>query len=402
MANIYVVGEENSFTWLASRKRFGAKHKLITGGHQQELLGKLSVRRKGRIAEPAVVPIWNSNFGTIVLHSRTQEDLTAGTLRGEAGKIVDLWGERINFGLGVVGSTLAKDGTVYSVTVAKYQCSDFLASNKGIRFAGGYTTTTDACRAFNDKKRTGDGLLCSEELLKKHRIRIIEEDVANPFNYTVFFGLNKYPAKTKYLPRMSLGCFLMDLQGQDELPTDFISHWNEITKSKDVISAKDMLQATPKIIFILRYDESKVLALIEMPIRKGLDDPWVAISGDSEVELLGQVGLLNKSFSDETSRLLNEFLDGDGNRKAVFYGRQYDDGGKKTRNYFWICPKLKITVHGFEPELVKNCARLQVECLSNFLKEGRDFSLDAKAVLGEFDKDNAALKLAADSKPDLK
>ncbi len=397
MANIYLVGDKGSFTWLASRRRFGESHRLINGGSQQELLKKLSVKREDRIKGSSIVPIWNSNSGTIVLHDRTQENLTAGTLKGDAGKIVDLWGERIEFGLGVMGSKLAKNGTVYSVVVARYQCSYFLAGNKGVKFDGDKTTNI-ACRKFIDKKRDGDGLLCSIELLKKHKIYIIKGDVANPFNYTVFFGLNKYPAKDRYLPKVSLGCFLMDLQGQNELPTEFMSHWNEITKSKDVINTKDMIKAMPKIVFILRYEESKALVLMEMPTKKGLGDPWVATSGDSSVETLGQVGLLNKSFSEETSKFLKKFRNR--NRKAIFYGRQYEENGKKICNYFWICPQLKIAVHGFEPELVKNCARLQVDRLNNLLKEGIGFFPEAKAVLNKFDKDQKALKLAADSKPD--
>ncbi|MBU1862691.1 MAG: hypothetical protein KKH94_03380 [Candidatus Omnitrophica bacterium] len=399
MANIYLVGDKGSFTWLASRKRFRKNHRLINGGSQQELLKKLSIKRKDRIKLSSIVPIWNSNSGTIVLHDRTQENLTAGTLKGDAGKIVDLWGERIEFGLGVMGNKLVKDGTVYSVVVARYQCSDFLTDNKGMKFDGDKTTNI-ACRKFIDKKRDGDGLLCSIELLKKHKIHIIKGDVANPFNYTVFFGLNKHPEKDRYLPKVSLGCFLMNLQGQNELPTEFMSHWNEITKSKDVITAKDMIKAMPKIIFILRYEESKALVLMEMPARKGLNDPWVATSGDSSVESLGQVGLLNKSFSEETSKYLKKFRSKNGDRKTIFYGRQYDENGKKISNYFWICPQLKIAVHGFEPELVKNCARLQVDRLSNLLKDGISFSSDAKAILNEFDKDKKALKLAADSKPE--
>lgn len=399
MANIYLVGDENSFTWLASEERFGESHKLITVGDQQELLRKLSIKRKDRIAGSSVAPIWNSNSGTIVLDDRTQENLTAGTLKGDAGEIVDLWGGRIGFGLGVIGNKLAEDGRVYSVVVAKYQCSDFLASNKRVNFDGSKTTNL-ACEKFIKNGRDGDGLLCSMELLRKNEITIIEEDVANPFNYTVFFGLNKYPMRSKYLPKISLGCFLMDLQGQNELPTEFISHWDEITGAKNIIDKKNILLAMPKIVFILRFEGSKALVLMEMPIKKGLNDPWIPISGDSSIRLLGQVGLLNKPFSEETSNFLIKFKNIIRSRKAIFYGRQYDDNGKKISNYFWVCPPLKISVHGFEPDLVKNCARLQVDRLSNLLKDGIEFPPEAKLALINYDKDKKALKLAADSKPD--
>ena len=397
MANIYVVGDEGSFTWLASRERFGKIHRLINGGNQQELLKKLSRSSRKRIKGASMVPIWNSNSGTVVLDDRTGGNLTAGTLKGDAGKIIDLWGGRIKFGLGVRGNKLVKNGKIYSVVVAEYQCSDFLEGNKKVKFDGDKTTNI-ACRKFLGKGKDGDGLLCSIELLKKHKITIIKGDVANPFNYTVFFGLNKYPARHRYHPQISLGCFLMDLQGQNELPTEFLLHWNAITKSRSIISSKNILQAMPKIVFILRFEESKALLLMEMPVKNDLKDPWVGTSGDSIVESLGQVGLLNKSFSAETSNLIKGFqID---RRKVVFYGRKYSDNGKEKENYFWVCSSLKISVHGFEPDLVKNCARLQVDRLSSLLKDGVEFPSDAQAILNKFSKDEASLKLAADSKPD--
>ena len=66
MANIYLVGDKGSFTWLASRRRFGKNHKLINGGSQQELLKKVSVKNKNRIRESTIVPVWKSNSGTII------------------------------------------------------------------------------------------------------------------------------------------------------------------------------------------------------------------------------------------------------------------------------------------------------------------------------------------------
>jgi len=398
MGNIHVVGGENSFTWLASRSRFGKKHRLINGGDQQILLKKLATKNKKRLTDPAVVPIWNSNSGAIVLDDRTQENLTAGTLKGDAGKIVDLWGKQISFSLGTLGNKLSKKCAIYSVIVAKHQCSDFFITND-MTFCDA-STTTIACQDFIAKGQNGDGLLCSVELLRKNKINILKKDVANPFNYTVFFGLNKYPAKNQYTPKISLGCFLMDLQGHNDLPTEFILHWNEIAKSKNIISKKNIIHSMPKIVFILRFEESKVLLLMEMPIKKGLKNPWMPVSGDSSVKLLGQVGLLNKSFSKEISGLSMRFRRLPKKDISIFYERRYEDQNKKICNCFWSCPQLNISVHGFEPDLVKNCARLQVDRLNNLSKEGMNLLPEVKSILNRYDKDIGALKLANDSKPD--
>lgn len=397
MSNIHIVGEEGSFTWSATNDRYQGNNNLKGGYDQQQLLEKLSKSAKDRIVETAIVPIWNSNYGTIVVNKRTKEDLTAGVLKGDAGQIIDLWGKHIIFNLGVSDNKLSQNGVVYSVIVAERQCSDFFNENKKVLFKG-YKTTNLACQEFLGNKKNGDGLLCSMDLLVKHGINVIKQNIENHFNYTVFFGLNKYPEETKNTPKVSLGCFLMDLEGQTALPTDFINHWNDITKTKAILSSRNALSILPKINFILRYESSKALLLMEMPVQKGQDDPWEGISGDTDIELLGQVGLIKKSFARETCDLIKTFpLD---SRKVVFYGKKHVNSKGVKENYFWVCDALKISVHGFEYELVKNCAKLQVIRLNNLLKEGIAFPDEAKEVLEQFSKNEKILKLAADSKPD--
>lgn len=393
MSNIYVVGEEGSFTWDATIKRYGKGNRLIGVSSQPELLKKLSINGKNRIKVASVAPIWNSNSGTISFDQKTGENLTAGALKGDSGNVIDLWGRRIIFSLGLQGARLAHNGTVYSVAVAKAQCSDFFDKNKSIKFDSDKTKTTNiALRNFQKDKNPGNGLLCNIELLKKHKIRIIKGDFANPFNYTVFFGLNRYPGKKADRPKISLGCLLMDLQGQTGLPTDFITYWNDITKSREILSAQNILHASPKIDFILRYEQSKALVLLEMRARKDLSNPWLDISGDSNIDSLGQVGLLRKSFALETCELIKGLRKD--RRKIIFYGKP----GKG--NCFWACPSLNISVHGFEPELVKNCAKIQVIRFSNLFKEGVKFSDEAVRILRQFNKNEALIKLAADSKPE--
>lgn len=393
MSNIRVVGEEGSFTWDATVNRYGKKNRLIGVPGQPELIKKLSLKQKNRIKDASVVPIWNSNSGTISFDQKTGENLTAGVLKGDSGAVMDLWGRRIVFTMGINGKRLAHNGTVYSVAVARAQCSDFFDTHKNIKFDSDKTKTTNiALRNFQKDKQDGNGLLCNIELLKKHSITIVKGDFANPFNYTVFFGLNRYPKRGPIRPKISLGCFLMDLQGQTGLPTEFIAHWNDITKSREILTAKNILLALPKIDFILRYEQAKALILMETPARKDLKNPWVDVSGDTNIDSLGQVGLLRKSFAMETCDLVKGLRKD--KRKVVFYGKS------EKGNCFWACPALNISVHGFEPELVKNCAKIQVIRLNNLFKEGIKFSDEATKILKQFSKNEAGVKLASNSKPE--
>jgi Prephenate dehydratase len=134
MANIYVVGNEGSFTWLATNRRYGRGHKLIGGYTQPSLLVNLAIGKTSRITESAIVPIWNSNSGTIKFDQQKDEDTTAGTLKGDAGQIIDLWGHKISYALGVEGANLAQNGKIYSVAVAKDQCSDFFDRHHELNF----------------------------------------------------------------------------------------------------------------------------------------------------------------------------------------------------------------------------------------------------------------------------
>jgi len=390
MANIYVVGNEGSFTWLATNRRYGRGHKLIGGYTQPSLLVNLAIGKTSRITESAIVPIWNSNSGTIKFDQQKDEDTTAGTLKGDAGQIIDLWGHKISYALGVEGANLAQNGKIYSVAVAKDQCSDFFDRNHELNFLN-HDTTNIACDQFLKSKRDGDGILCSAELLKKNRIPPINGEYANPFNYTVFFGFNRHP-KRNPSPRISLGCVIMNLEGKNELPVEFVQHWNEITKSKEILKSSNVISMMPRINFILRFEKSKALILMEMKARKDLVSPWLDIAGDSSVKSFGQVGLLKSSFSSETCSLVKGFLR---DRRAIFF---YGKSGKD--RYFWACPDLGISIHGFEADLVKNCAKIQILRLSNLLKEGLPLPDEAKKILEQFDRDENTLKLAAHSKPD--
>jgi prephenate dehydratase len=386
MGKIHIVGEKYSFTYLSAQRRYGSSHKFSMGKTHRQLVDQL-LNGKINKRDTAVVPIWNSHSGTI---NMDQETRTVNMLTGKAGGVVDLWGDRIMFALGVKGLKLLSKYNVYSVRVAEQQCSQFLNKEEIIkekRFLPA-DTTTDAYKAFSSRARKGDGILCSRELLDVYKVKIIKYDVANRYNITAFFTFNTLPYLRRNGSNFSLGCIGMNLSG-NALPYDFIDYWKGIAQSSVNVHSADI----PKIIFVVRYEESKALVLLEMPTHDSSIDPWEMPGSGSSLNSFGQVGIIGTSFNQNIKELLiNSFKVKED--RPVFYGT-----GQKG-SYLWSCPSLDISVHGFDPDLVKDCARIQVLHLKNLMNYGVDFPSPAAKILASFESNQKRLKLAADSQPD--
>lgn len=386
MSKIHIVGEKYSFTYLSAQRRYGSSHKFSMGKTHRQLVDQLLSGKINKI-DTAVVPIWNSHSGTI---NMDQETRTVDMLTGKAGDVVDLWGDRIMFALGVKGFRLLSRYNVYSAIVAEQQCSQFLNKEKIINKKRFFpeSTTTNAYKAFSSKARKGDGILCSRELLDVHKVKIIKYDVANRYNITAFFTFNTLPCSRRNGSNFSLGCISMNLSG-NSLPYDFIDYWKGIAQSSANAASADI----PKIIFVVRYNESKALVLLEMPTHDPSIDPWEMPESGSTLNSFGQVGIIGTSFNQNIKELLiNSFKVRE--NMSVFYGT-----GQKG-SYLWSCPSLDISVHGFDPDLVKDCARIQVLHLKNLMNYGVDFSYPAAKILASFETNQKRLKLAVNSRPD--
>src|SRR3989339_1356581 len=119
MANIYIVGRENSFTHEACLARYGGTHSYKFGCKHPELV-KLLIENSVDEKDAAVVPLWNSNAGTINMSDEKNQDNVVKLLTKEAGVIVDIWPHHILFNQGVKAG-LAFDtnkGNIFSVEVA--------------------------------------------------------------------------------------------------------------------------------------------------------------------------------------------------------------------------------------------------------------------------------------------
>lgn len=386
---IHIVGTEHSFTYNASKERYRGifDNGSTFASHSHSDLVSSLLDKKIPMEEPAVVPLWNSNSGTVDMNRRTQ---TARLFLGKAGIIHDLWPRRIVFGLSIHGEALSSESRFFSVHVARKQCSRFLQAQKvGVDRFEGRESTTAAADAFQAEAGSHDALLCSEELLSTRGLPMADQEVTNLYNITIFSTFNRLPLTTDESPSSSLACVVADLDG-NELTPEFIEYYKSILDVPEIEQHADPSIAIPKILFVLRYEESRALLLLEMPRGTSGDSPWQIPDLESGLDFHDEVGRIREAYSLGVAETFETRLGLTSD--YIFYGT---DGC-----YMWACPALKIAVHGYDKELVRLCARTQVLFIKSLLDMGIDLSGAATSVLGSFEENPAKLGLSPDSEPE--
>jgi len=380
---INIVGDKYSFTYLACVKRYGKNFKYSSDkGHPALVNGLIN----GTVSknESSVVPLWNSNSGTVDMDGLKRVEKI---FLGEVGKILDLWPNKIEYALGCNGK-IANESRLFTVKVAKNQCSKYLSRIKRDPFNGGYNSTTEAVDAFQEELSRNDMVLCSKELLKDRRIKVIQKEIANPYNNTVFSTLNKLPCNNKTKPCYSLGCLTTQLSG--DVPVDLDNYWRSLITDDEIQESDNVLLAIPKILFVLRYEESKVIVVLEMQTDDYKKDCWPVPEEETKIDLKGQVGYVKVPFTIETKELFIKKFNVN-KEEIIFYGNK--------GTFFWGAPSLNIFVNGFEPNLVKNCALKQVEYFDHLMKRGAKIPEDAKKIIKKFRKNKDTVRLGIKSKP---
>lgn len=393
---VHIVGEKNSFTFNACVNRYPNGYEFRSHSHA-DLVNNL-LEKKIPIDESSVVPLWNSNVGTIDMDRRTK---TSQIFLGTAGNIVDLWPEQIIFELGVQGNgELSTNCDIYSVHVAKDQCSRFLKSisvHGSNRFKGD-NTTTDAANSFKTSAKQGDGLLCGNELLNSERLTS-KGNYANPYNMTVFSVINSLPINREKKGHVySLACILVDLNG-DTIPIDFVDYWKGLLPEHVAEKTENLLLEMPKIMFIIRHEDAKALLLLEMPSLDFSENPWPApdiieidpsVDRKSEIVSCEQVGGIYESYVETENNLFSRDFKLQ-NQDIIFYGLQ--------DTFLWGSPAINIFVHGFDQNLVKECARLQIMRLIELRNYGITMSPAAEEILKRFENNLGSVLLGPDSQP---
>ena len=394
---VHIVGEKNSFTFNACVKRYPNGYEFSS--HSHAVLVNNLLDKKIPVGESSIVPLWNANVGTIDMDRRTK---TSQIFMGEAGNIVDLWPEQIIFELGVRGNgELLTDCDIYSVHVAKDQCSNFLKSinvHEQLNRFKGDDTTTIAANSFKTSAKQGDGLLCGSELLNSEGLTP-KGNRANPYNMTVFSTIDSLPInreKKKHI--YSLGCILVDLNG-DTLPIDFVDYWKGLLPEYVAEKNENLLLEMPKIMFIIRYEGAKALLLLEMPSPDFLENPWPtpdiieidpSVDRKSEIVSCEQVGGIYESYVETENNLFSKDFKLQ-NKDIIFYGLK--------DTFLWGSPAINIFVHGFDQNLVKECARLQVMRLIELKNYGIAMHPDAEEILKKFEDNPGNILLSTDSQP---
>jgi prephenate dehydratase len=390
MVKIHIVGAEHSFTHDACEIRYpkeeeGDTREFIPYEHK-ELVTAL-VEAKIPKSEPAIVPLWNSNTGTVEMD---KQERTIKLFSRKAGLIHDIWPQQIVFKLAVKDGGIFSESKIFSVKVAWEQCSGFFKKYKiGRNNFVAKGATTIACDAFLREAKPRDGLLCGENLLRDRSLTASDEEVTNLNNFTIFSIFNKLPNSFPGQPRVSLGCISMGLDG-DEIPYEFIDYYKGMLDMSEIEQAQDLPLSMPKILFILRYEESKALMLMEMDGGTSGESPWEAPEIESGLDFYDEVGRVFEPLSLKVSDLFkNKFNSGD---NCVFYGFG--------SCYMWVCPALNISVHGYDKKLVQKCAEIQVLHLKSLLDAGIELPNTAVKELNRFAKDPGSLNLAAGCEPD--
>jgi prephenate dehydratase len=383
MKTIHIVGQEGSFTHGAALKRYSGKQKFVGHKSHHDLVTSL-IDRKIPEGEVSVVPLWNSNTGIINMKQATE---TTRVFHGDATRIRDLWPHRILFQLAIPEGVFNAASRIFSVKVAAYQCSKFLEQHgvlAGKRFIES-NTTTEAMETFKKDHKNNDGILCDENLLQHHGYTGIPDvSATNANNMTIFATIGGLPNDQFSKPEWVLGCFTTPVEGH-ELPVDFIDYYERLVTHSLSGQSNDVVASIPKILFIVRDEKSaKVLMLLEMPADTDGKGDWEAPDVETTIDVT-EVGELQRSYTSQASNLMRESFECN---EYCFYGAE--------GCYMWICPLLQISVHGYDKDLVRESARMQVLRLRALINEGRKASDEVKRVL-RFDL--AKLGLNADSLP---
>jgi hypothetical protein len=131
----------------------------------------------------------------------------------------------------------------------------------------------------------------------------------------------------------------------------------------------DIVTTLPKIVFIVRDERARALMLLEMQSETKNGADWETPDVETSIQV-SEVGALLQSYVTQVAGLMNSsFACGD----YCFYGSQ--------GCYVWACPHLNISVHGYDQDLVRESARMQVLMLKSFVDAGQSAPAEAKRIL---------------------
>lgn len=298
---------------------------------------------------PYVVPIWNSHQGEVPAAEYVWDYIQKALI-----KVIDVWPGSIEFWfIRRVGNS-TNYGKIGSVSVARPQCSAFLAKQKAELIPCALTTVA------HEEYRKGaswDGVLVAPGQGEHEAgYEVAEKKTANPNNFTSFMHFvptrefkSNAPAIKSWLTGVTMPSFGTSL---GEIEQSFF---------EELISPATDLINIPKLIFVLKRTAKVGLLFEGTQLHAGdLLDVEEEESGD--ILIYEDAGAMTNFYTNELQDLFTkEFPDLQSEDFILHHG---------VNSCLFACPPLGLYTHGYEIETVKPVVRFYISKLFQRLDDG--------------------------------
>ncbi|MCG6147402.1 hypothetical protein LFX15_03805 [Leptospira levettii] len=335
-------------------------------------------------------PIWNSNQGYI---KKVELDKTIFEYEiASKIKIIDMWPQPILFYASYYENIQNKEKSVISVIVARLQCSHWLEQEGKIGNFQGEESTKIAVEKYLENPGEYHTVLCTKDQVDAYNLKILKSDVQNKINYTTFVrstkGKNNGNSKPEKFALFSL-----------TLPTSVENTSAALANLIDeLVNESNSLEFIPKISFVINLGEDKDGILVEVDnsqmnqyetLFSTLDD----IESESNIEFIGTVGTLEKSFISEVFQ--SQYVHLPKNELFIKYiapDAPDDKIPNEKRAVFYAIPGFNLFVHGYGESIISSVVSRYLQAIYLKIESGK-FSTSNKlqkntfiAIKGQLDK----------------
>lgn len=358
----HIIGDENSQTGIAVRKRYNTE---LSNSYSTCDFNSITEAQLSRNTFDGVYPIWNSNCGYVTA-SKLEATIFNHDIELE---IKDIWIKKIDFYQGYIQSTPNKPTT--SVTVAKYQCSNWLKQHHFFDSFVPAGTTTIAINNYNNDMDKYSSVLCTSKQISVNNLSSDNVSRANPFNYTTFIRStnNKLNhCRSNYIiATLKLPTF------KDTRSKEFSTFFGELCEDIESISE------LPKVLFAINLggDNDGIIMEIDSKLlesAKAIIESYSVVSDFESEDTIGSLidniyltrGHTNNSLINESIEKLNKYFE---NTSSYFFKYipnippKNSEGKDLDIPAFYAIPKLNIIIQGYDESIIKNLA---IESIRNF------------------------------------
>lgn len=359
----YIYAGVGSQTAIASKDRY---IEIINSEIIKLTWNDLQVILKDKDEFTCIFPIWNCNQGYILgskLENTIFEYETAQNI-----SISDIWPKNIEFSSASILKNINKDGKIISVLVARLQCSDWLMRiNKfNKKFFQEEESTVDAVEKYLSNPDEFHSVICTLDQINNYNLNTIESNIQNNFNYTTFVTTKKNNHSIK-----EYNTYLYSITISTSLNT--ISQALS-TLIENLVNESNNIESIPRIPFIFHLGAELDGVIFEINDYKlenlninfeSIVESYNFLQEESveELNFIGNIGNLSKSFNDELEDFHKQVLNMDSLfLKYIAPSPDLEDSRKAT---FYAVPGFKIFIHGYGESIVKKVAIQYIKSIYN-------------------------------------